>query len=126
MSAPEPRGLMLSDDLIFTSRVTAAARSVGATVVQARSVEQLRESVRKQTPTCVLLDLEHAGLSVTDLLAELRQVCAPMPRVIAYGSHVDAVGLKAARSAGCDLVLPRSAFVEQVRTDLAEWLAPRE
>ena len=33
-------------------------------------------------------------------------------RVIGFGSHVDVARLKAARAAGCDEVLPRSAFFE--------------
>jgi len=45
-----------------------------------------------------------------------------VPRVVAYGSHVDAAGLKAARDAGCDVVLPRSAFVEQLPVKLREWM----
>ena len=40
----------------------------------------------------------------------------------AYGSHVDTAGLKAARVAGCDLVLPRSAFAEQLPSRLPAWL----
>jgi len=35
---------------------------------------------------------------------------------------VDATGLKTARDAGCDVVLPRSAFVEQLPHKLPEWM----
>jgi hypothetical protein len=45
-----------------------------------------------------------------------------MPRVIAYGSHVEAATLHAAREAGCDLVLPRSRFVEELPVSLGAWL----
>ena len=43
-------------------------------------------------------------------------------RVIGYGSHVDAARLKAARKAGCDEVLPRSAFFEDLQTKLQKWV----
>ena len=118
-----PLGLLLSDDLIFTSRITATARALGLTVKAARSVEALAALARQQTPSGVLIDLGNPGLDVPDLLAQLRGACPVMPRVVAYGSHVDAAGLRAARAAGCDLVLPRSAFVEQLPTALGEWLA---
>ena len=36
------------------------------------------------------------------------------PTIIGYGSHVDTATLKAARDAGCDVVLPRSKFVEEL------------
>ncbi len=125
MSEPTaPRGLLLSDDLIFTSRVTGTARALGLTVRAARSVEALEAMAREQAPLGVLVDLGNPGLEVPDLIARLRAACPVMPRVVAYGSHVDAAGLRAARAAGCDLVLPRSAFVEQLPTALAEWLSP--
>ena len=117
-------GLLLSDDLIFTSRITATARTLGLTIKTARSVEALEALARQQAPSGVLVDLGNPGLDVPDLVARLKGACSVMPRLVAYGSHVDAAGLRAARAAGCDLVLPRSAFVEQLPTALTEWLAP--
>jgi CheY-like chemotaxis protein len=121
----EALGLVLSDDLIFTSRIAGAARSQGLTVRAARSVEALEGLLRQQTPSCLILDLANPGLTVPDLLARVREACDPMPRVVAYGSHVDAAGLHAARAAGCDIVLPRSAFVEALATQLPLWLQER-
>ena len=46
------------------------------------------------------------------------------PRVVAYGSHVDTASLQAARTAGCDPVLPRSKFVKELELGLKEWLTP--
>ena len=47
-----------------------------------------------------------------------------MPRVVAYGSHVEAETLRAARTASCDRVLPRSRFVEELNGAIGEWLTP--
>ena len=41
--------------------------------------------------------------------------------MIAFGSHVDAERLKAARRAGCDVVMPRSQFSDEVEEKLKEW-----
>ena len=46
----------------------------------------------------------------------------PMPRVVAYGSHVETETLRKAREAGCDPVLPRSKFVEELPAKLREWI----
>ena len=119
-----PLGLLLSDDLIFTSRISGTARGLGLTVKAARSVDALEALARQRTPTCVLVDLANPGLAVPDLIERLRAACPQVPRVVAYGSHVDAAGLRAARAAGCDVVLPRSAFVEQLAKALPEWLIP--
>src|SRR5262249_26235347 len=117
-----PLGILLSDDLIFTSRVTGEARALGFTVKPARSAETLLALARQQPPACILIDLANPGLSVPELLRQLRELCTPLPRVVAYGSHVDAAGLRAAREAGCDPVLPRSKFVEELPVKLPDWL----
>jgi CheY-like chemotaxis protein len=116
-------GLLLSDDLMFASRITGTARSLGLTVKPVRSVDVLENLSRQEPPRCVIVDLANPGLSVPDLIQHLRETCSPMPRIVAYGSHVDAAGLKAARDAGCDIVLPRSALVEQLPHKLPEWMA---
>src|SRR5437899_1785552 len=106
MSEPSSTfGLLLSDDMIFTSRIIGTACDLGLTLKPARSVAALQTLARQQTPSCVIVDLANPGLNVRDLIAQLRESCLPMPRVVAYGSHVDAAGLRAAREAGCDLVL---------------------
>jgi CheY-like chemotaxis protein len=127
MSVPpqsdEPSGVVLCDDMIFTSRVTGTARDLGLTVRPARSVEALQKLVQQQCPPCVIVDLANPGLDITGLIAFLRQSCSPMPRVVAFGSHVDSATLRRAREAGCDPVLPRSKFVEDLPHALMEWMA---
>ncbi|QEL13474.1 response regulator [Limnoglobus roseus] len=110
-------GLLLSDDLIFTSRIVATARAHGLTVVTAKTAEALLAKAKDDPPAGVILDLHNPTLDVAKLRAEL-----PGVRIVAYGSHVDVERLKAARQAGCDLVLPRSAFVDKLETDIAGWL----
>ena len=118
-----PEGLLLCDDLIFTSRITGTARGLGLTVRAARSGEALVELARQAPPRGVLIDLSIPGLVLPELLRRLAEVCPTMPRVVAYGSHVDTATLRAAREAGCDPVLPRSKFVEDLPLALPQWLA---
>ena len=117
------RGLLLCDDLIFTSKVTGAAKALGVSVTAARDASSLLRLARQEAPSCVLLDLHNPGLDLGALLRELKEACPAMPRVVAYGSHVEAATLHAARVAGCDLALPRSRFVEELPTALAGWLS---
>jgi CheY-like chemotaxis protein len=120
--SPARVGILLSDELMFTSRVTGTARDQGLTVRPARSAEVLENLARQQAPGCVILDLANPTLKVAELVAWLRSHCSPMPFVVAYGSHVDTATLRAAREAGCDLVLPRSKFVEELPRSLPRWL----
>lgn len=117
-----PSALLLCDDLMFTSRITGEARALSLTIKPARSLEQLFALARQEAPSCVLLDLAFPGLELSELFRHLGETCPSMPRVVAYGSHVDAERLKAARAAGCDPVLSRSKFVEELPQALPLWL----
>jgi CheY-like chemotaxis protein len=113
---------MLCDDLIFFSRVSGAARAAGLTVRMVRSAADLLAAARTESPRGVIVDVHNPGLDLPALLAELKEACPTMPRVIAYGSHVEAAVLRAARAAGCDRVMPRSQFVEELGGKIGEWL----
>jgi DNA-binding NarL/FixJ family response regulator len=117
---------MLCDDLIFFSRVSGAARAAGLTVRMCRSSSEILTAARVAPPGGVIIDVHNPGLDLPALLAGLKDACPTMPRVIAYGSHVEAAVLRAARAAGCDRVMPRSQFVEELETQIAEWLKSRE
>lgn len=122
MSAgPGPHGLVLCDDLIFFSRIAAAARAAGLGVRMARSAAELLAAARAAPPGGVVLDVHLPGLDLPALLAALADLPAPPP-VTAYGSHVEAEVLRAARAAGCARVLPRSRFVELLDGQIAAWL----
>ena len=116
-------GLMLCDDLIFFSRVAGTARAAGLSVRMVRSVAELLVAVRQSAPAGIIVDVHNPGLDLPALLAELKATCPTMLRVIAYGSHVEAAVLRAARQAGCDQVLPRSQFVKELEEKIQEWLS---
>jgi DNA-binding NarL/FixJ family response regulator len=113
---------VLTDDLIFGSRIAAVARDHNAAVKTARNVEALAALMATTAPACVIVDLQVAGPQVADLVAAAR-VAPKAPRIVAYGSHVDARGLDRAIQVGCDIVLTRSQFVESLESDFAKWIA---
>lgn len=115
VSAP---GLLLSDDLLFSSRIAATARSLGLELRTLRSAGDVQASAAQQSPACVILDLANPSLNIAEAVPALKTGGA---RIIAYGSHVDTATLQAARDAGCDIVLPRSKFVEQLPTEMTKW-----
>ncbi len=119
-----PHGLVLCDDLIFFSRISGAARAAGLSVRQAKTAADVLAFARQQPPGGVIVDLQNPGLDLPALLAELMTACPTMPRVVAYGSHVEAAILRAARQAGCDRVMPRSQFAEELEGAIVAWLTP--
>ena len=116
--------LMLCDDMMFSSQVTATGRALNIPVAIARTPASAAKKAADAPPSCVILDLHNPGLMLPELLAELKKTSAP--RVIAFGSHVNAELLKAAREAGCDLVMPRSQFHKLLERDLPKWAAVGE
>jgi DNA-binding NarL/FixJ family response regulator len=124
MEAREPLGLLLTDDMIFSSRITGTARALGLNMIVVKSEGDLVSQARERNPTCVILDLSIARKKMDALIRNLKEGNFSRPRLVAYGSHVDAATLRAARDAGCDLVLPRSQFVEELPRQLSQWLAP--
>src|SRR5438270_8411893 len=103
-----PTGVLLADDLMFVSRITGTARSLGLSMKSVRTSAALLAEAGAQAPACVIVDLQNAGLDIAALVRALK--AGGQPFIVGYGSHVDAATLKAARDAGCDLVLPRSKF----------------
>ena len=111
-------GLLLCDDLLFASKVTATAAAHGLTVRVCKTPVALARELTA-APAAVILDLQTSELNVAGLLAGLK---VPRPPVIGFGSHVDKDTLDAAKTAGCDEVMPRSRFVKELEENLPRWL----
>ena len=114
-------GLMLCDDLIFYSRVRGTAESLGGIITMVKTPSALVEMLRVNPAQCVILDLQSPGLVIEEFVAELKRL-TPELQIIGYGSHVEAETLRKARAAGCDVVMPRSAFVQRLPLDLGVWM----
>ena len=117
-----PLCLILSDDMIDGSRIGGHAKALGFEVLIARTQSQAVGFLEKQ-PAAVLADLHNDTLDPAALVTAV-SATIPRPRIVAFGSHVDAQRLKNARAAGCDLVLPRSAFFDDLDGNLTEWCQP--
>src|SRR5262245_44050284 len=118
-------GYLLSDDMMFTSRITGTARDLGFEIKVARSQAGLETLIQSQAPAALIIDLANPGLNLEGLLTAAKAV-NPAVTVVAYGSHVDSETLKEARKAGCDQVLPRSQFADRLPQLLPEWLSRAE
>src|SRR5438128_2404439 len=112
MTAPGT-ALLLSDDLLFHSRITGTAEKLGLSIQTVRTAAELLAKAQQLQPVCVLLDLHNPGLDIASVVSQLKAQ-SPPPLLVAYGSHVEAATLHKAREAGCDRVLPRSQFVEEL------------
>ena len=109
-----PAGLLLTRDLIFTSKITGTAHELGYRVQVAGNKESALLLIKRDQPRAILVDLTAGELTVADALKAYRKVASPRTAFLAFGPHVDVDLLKAARRVGCDLVMPRSEFTAQL------------
>lgn len=109
-----PTGLLLSRDLFFTSKVTGTARARGHRVLVAGDPTLAASMIEQWRPRAVFVDLTAGEVASPASLLALRTVAGGNTPFIAFGSHVDRDALEAAAGAGCDPVLPRSRFHEEL------------
>jgi CheY-like chemotaxis protein len=109
------------DDLIFSIKISTAARHLGAELFFERTADGIVPRAREKRPSLIIFDLNSRTLAPLVAIAalkadpELRQI-----RTLGFVSHVDGETVAAARSAGVDQVMARSAFAER----LGEILSP--
>jgi len=112
--------LAILDDLIFTSKIRVAASQLGVPVKFARTADAALADMRDQAPSLVIFDLNNPR---TDPLGTVRTMKLDATlasiRTVGFVSHVQTELIEAARQAGVDEVLARSAFT----TRLAEILS---
>jgi glycine oxidase len=98
-------------DILFRSRIDAAAQALGTEVDYASDIGQAIRRCRELEPTTVFFDLSDGTLADQTLYSEIR---AGGARLVGFASHVDLKSLGAARNAGFDLTLSRSEFVTRL------------
>jgi DNA-binding NarL/FixJ family response regulator len=108
------------DDFLFRSKIRAVAKHVGVEVQFAQTADELLAQVRALKPALVILDLNSAKSDPIATIEALKTDAeTATTRTIGFASHVHVDLINAAKRAGADQVLPRSAFA----TNLADILA---
>jgi CheY-like chemotaxis protein len=106
--------IVLVDDLMFLSRIREAARGAGLEVRPVRRAADLGPALRTGA-RLVLVDADSERLPWAEALDAVRDdPSRPRALVVAFLSHVHAERAAAARNAGCDRTLARSAFVREL------------
>jgi len=109
-----PAGLLLSRDLIFTSKITGTAAAMGHKVIVAGNTALASAILARWKPVVVFVDLAAGELVGSPALLQYQEVVGPGTPFLAFGSHVDVQALAVAAAAGCDPVMPRSRFTAEL------------
>ena len=106
--------LAVVDDLLFLSKIQQTGQRIGVAVKSARPAD-LPDLAIQDVPNALIIDLNHRSGKALEVLHTLRSdIRTKEITVIGFVSHVQTNLIAAARDAGCDLVLARSAFVSQL------------
>jgi hypothetical protein len=97
-------------DLVFRSKILAAAERLGVEVRIAPRGTPLEEAARTGGPGTLIVDLGEAGV-VEQIPAAKRAGAA---RVVGFLGHLEAERMEASRAAGVDEVLTRGQFVQRL------------
>lgn len=103
------------DDLIFSIKISTAAKALKTDIYFERAPGMALPRIREERPTLVIFDLNASRLRPLEVIAqmkadpELKDI-----RTLGYVSHVQSELIAAAREAGIDEVLARSAFSDRL------------
>ena len=107
--------LAVLDDLMFTSKIKTAAGQLGVAVTFARSAESARTAMEQHMPALVIFDLNNTRVDPLGIVRAMKAnpTLASVPTV-GFVSHVQTDLIHAAREAGVNEVMARSAFTQQL------------
>lgn len=105
------RVLALVDDLFFGAKLLETAQRLQVPLGLVRSPDEAIASARAGRPGLIILDLNAQGCQPLETLRRLKAEAdiADIP-TLGFFSHVQQELKSAAAEAGCDRILPRSAF----------------
>lgn len=103
-------------DLMFRVKIQEAAKRAGLEPVFVKTGEEALEQA-KEKPVAVIIDLNNPTAEPLRLIETLKANSDTSKiNLLAYVSHVNAELKQAAQEKGCDLVIARSAFSQNLPT----------
>ncbi len=106
--------LAVLDDLFFTVKINESAKRAGMPIVFVKSEQDALEQAGAK-PALIIIDLNCGKIAPLELIEKLKSNPETKPiSVIGYLSHVQGELKQQAQEAGCDMVLARSAFSQNL------------
>src|SRR5947208_12598505 len=104
------------DDLFFQAKIQETARKLNVKVEFVKAELDLTERIKQngeEKPSLIIFDLNNASVKPLSLIPKLKNKLKKTS-VIGFLSHVQGDLKQKAHEAGCDMVLPRSAFSQNL------------
>jgi CheY-like chemotaxis protein len=117
------------EDLFFMAKIQETARKLNVKVEFVKSDKDLMEKIQangEEKPSLIIFDLNNAGVKPLTLIPKLKSKLKKGTSIIGFLSHVQGDLKQKAHEVGCDMVLPRSAFSQNLPQLLRRHGAPEE
>jgi CheY-like chemotaxis protein len=106
--------LAVLEDLFFTVKINEAAKRAGLPITFVKSEHDALDQARNQ-PALIIMDINFQGIDPLSLIRKLKaDEQTKRINLIGYLSHVQGELKLQAQEAGCDMVMPRSAFSQNL------------
>ncbi len=106
--------LAVLNDLMFTAKIQDAAKRAEVGVLFATTAEDALEKAR-QNPALIILDLNTTALDAIQLIRTLKQDEATRGvQLVGFVSHVQTALRQTAQNEGCNEIIARSAFSQNL------------
>ena len=103
--------LAVVEDLFFTVKINESAKRAGVPVAFVKSQRDALDQAAEH-PSLIILDLNFEAVNPIELIRKMKNVT--QTQLIGYVSHVQGELKQQAQEAGCDMVLARSAFSQNL------------
>jgi CheY-like chemotaxis protein len=117
------------DDLFFMAKIQETARKLNVKVEFVKTEKDLGDRLKQngeEKPSLIIFDLNNAGAKPLTLIPKLKSKLKKGTSIIGFLSHVQGDLKQKAHEVGCDMVLPRSAFSQNLPQLLRRHGAPEE
>jgi len=105
------------EDLFFLSKIQDTGRKMNVKVEFVKNEKELAERLRsngEEKPSLIIVDLNNANARPLSLIPKLKSKLKKGTSIIGFLSHVQGDLKQKAQDVGCDMVLPRSVFSQNL------------
>ena len=105
------------DDLFFLAKIQETARKMNVKVEFVKTDKDLFDKMQlngEEKPSLIIFDLNNANAKPLTLIPKLKSKLKKSTSIIGFLSHVQGDLKQKAHEVGCDMVLPRSAFSQNL------------
>ena len=117
------------EDLFFMAKIQETARKLNVKVEFVKSDKDLMDKMQQngdEKPSLIIFDLNNNGVKPLTLIPKLKSKLKKGTSIIGFLSHVQGDLKQKAHEVGCDMVLPRSAFSQNLPQLLRRHGAPED